>query len=55
MTEKEKMLAGELYRPNDPGLQSDLEANRRWLSRFNASLGLPTLEIAGVLKSGLVR
>lgn len=47
------MLAGELYLPNDPELQSDLEANRRWLSRFNASLGLPTLEIAGLLRDRL--
>lgn len=37
-TEKEKMLAGELYRPGDPEIQADLAATRAWLARYNASL-----------------
>ena len=53
MTEKEKMLAGELYRPGDPELRADIQANRTWLARFNASLGLPKSEIAGSLKDRL--
>ena len=37
-TEKEKMLAGELYHPADPEIQADLAATRKWLVRYNASL-----------------
>jgi maltose O-acetyltransferase len=37
-TEKQKMLAGELYRPGDPEIQADLAATRAWLARYNASL-----------------
>ena len=36
-TEKEKMLAGELYDPADSDLQAEIEANHRWLVRYNAS------------------
>ena len=36
-TEKQKMLAGELYKPGDPELQADAEANAMWLARYNAS------------------
>ena len=38
-TEKEKMLAGELYDASDPELQADLAATQRWLTRYNAALG----------------
>jgi maltose O-acetyltransferase len=38
-SEKEKMLAGELYRPADPEIQEDLAATKRWLVRYNAALG----------------
>src|SRR4051812_21320747 len=37
-TEKQKMLAGEVYRPGDPEIQADLAATRAWLARYNASL-----------------
>ena len=37
-SEKDKMLAGELYRPVDPELQSDLAANKVWLAKYNATL-----------------
>jgi maltose O-acetyltransferase len=37
-SEREKMLAGELYRPSDPEIQADLAATARWLERYNASL-----------------
>ena len=39
-TEKQKMLAGELYNANTPGIQADQAATRAWLARFNASLSL---------------
>lgn len=41
MTEKEKMLAGELYHAGDPELQADAAAARAWMVRYNASLALP--------------
>ena len=37
MTEKEKMLAGELYRPGDPELQADIAAAKAWMAEYNAS------------------
>jgi maltose O-acetyltransferase len=41
-TEKQKMLAGELYRADDAELLADLAANASWLARYNASLGQPS-------------
>jgi maltose O-acetyltransferase len=52
-TEKEKMLAGELYRPGDPEIQADQAATKAWLARFNASLGLPRAERDAILREGL--
>ena len=40
-TEKQKMLAGELYDPADPELQAELGAAHAWLARFNAALAAP--------------
>ena len=37
-TEKEKMLAGALYRPGDPEIQRDQAATHAWLSRYNTML-----------------
>src|SRR4051812_44879549 len=37
-TEKEKMLAGDLYRPGDPELRADSAQTRGWLVRYNSSL-----------------
>jgi maltose O-acetyltransferase len=39
-TEKQKMLAGELYWARDPELQADQRAAEAWLVRYNASLDL---------------
>src|SRR5215469_7303084 len=36
-TEKEKMLAGELYDTSDPALQAELAATHRWLARYNTA------------------
>jgi maltose O-acetyltransferase len=38
-TEKQKMLAGELYRANDPELKADRSAANAWMVRYNAALG----------------
>ncbi|AWN42120.1 sugar O-acetyltransferase [Methylobacterium durans] len=43
-TEKEKMLAGELYHAGCPELQVDLAETRAWLVRYNASLALATAD-----------
>jgi maltose O-acetyltransferase len=40
-TEKEKMLAGELYHPSAPELQVELEACAAWLLRYNAAMAEP--------------
>jgi hypothetical protein len=37
-TEKEKMLAGELYHAGDPELQAELAATHARLARYNAAL-----------------
>jgi len=37
-TEKQKMLAGELYHANDAELEADRRAGAAWMVRYNASL-----------------
>ena len=36
LTEKQKMLAGELYSPADPEIQADLAAAQVWMDRYNS-------------------
>jgi maltose O-acetyltransferase len=43
-TEKEKMLAGELYDASAPEIQADLTATHRWLARYNAAVDMPPAE-----------
>jgi maltose O-acetyltransferase len=43
-TEKDKMLAGELYDAGAPELQAELEATHRWLARYNAAFDMPASE-----------
>lgn len=38
-SEKQKMLAGEAYRPGDPELQADAQRAREWMVRYNTTLG----------------
>jgi maltose O-acetyltransferase len=40
VTEKDKMLAGELYDASAPEIQAELEAAHRWLARYNAALDM---------------
>jgi Maltose acetyltransferase len=35
-SEKDKMLAGELYDASAPEIQAELAATHRWLARYNA-------------------
>ncbi len=39
-SQKQRMLAGELYTAQDPELLADLIRNQAWLDRFNLSVGL---------------
>jgi hypothetical protein len=43
-TEKQKMLASELYSPGDPELQVDAATNKVRLARYNAALAAPASE-----------
>ena len=43
-SQKDKMLAGELYNAADPELQADLAATRRWLARYNGALAASPAE-----------
>jgi maltose O-acetyltransferase len=43
-TEKEKMLAGDLYDPGAPELQADVAATHEWLARYNAAFGILSCE-----------
>src|SRR4051794_37731328 len=52
-TEKQKMLAGELYRPGDPEIQADAAAAKAWMVRYNASLALPAAERRELLSERL--
>lgn len=52
-TEKDKMLAGELYDAGDLELQAELAANHAWLARYNAALALPADERRSLLAERL--
>jgi maltose O-acetyltransferase len=43
-SEKDKMLAGELYRSTAPEIQADQRATAAWLVRYNAALGASPAE-----------
>ena len=52
-TEKQKMLAGELYHAGDPELQADQQAAKAWMVRYNASLGAAAAERRELLRERL--
>ncbi len=43
-TERDKMLAGELYDAGTPAIQDELAATHRWLVRYNAALDMGAIE-----------
>lgn len=43
-TEKDKMLAGELYDASAPEIQADQVATQCWLARYNAALAMPAAD-----------
>lgn len=52
-TEKQKMLAGELYDAGDPELQADMAAARHWMVRYNTMLAHSPAERRAVLAERL--
>ena len=48
-TEKQKMLAGELYRP-DEELGAEQAAAKAWMVRYNAALASPVSERHALLR-----
>jgi maltose O-acetyltransferase len=52
-TEKQKMLAGELYRPDDAELQRDMAATAAWLRRLNAAADAGPAERRAILAEHL--
>ena len=48
-TEKEKMLAGELYNADAPELQAEMATTHKWLARYNSALGASASESRGIL------
>ena len=48
-TEKEKMLAGELYNADAPELQAEMAVTHKWLARYNAALGGSPSELRELL------
>lgn len=53
VSEKQKMLAGELYRADDPELIREHAAIRGWMDRYNSAGGLPDAERLALLREGL--
>jgi maltose O-acetyltransferase len=49
-TEKQKMLAGELYHAGDPELQADAARAKAWMARYNASMAAPADERLRLLR-----
>jgi Maltose acetyltransferase len=52
-TEKDKMLAGELYDASAPEIQAELAATHRWLARYNAALDMAPTERLALLRERL--
>jgi maltose O-acetyltransferase len=48
-TEKEKMLAGELYNADAPELQAEMAVTYKWLARYNAALGVSASDLRELL------
>ena len=49
-TEKQKMLAGELYHAGDPELQADAAKAKAWMARYNGSMAAPADERRQLLR-----
>jgi maltose O-acetyltransferase len=62
-TEKQKMLAGQLYHAGDPEIQADQQSAKAWMVRYNAALAASAAErrelllerLAAVGKGAVIR
>src|ERR1700735_2557008 len=52
-TQKQKMLAGQLYHAGDPEIQADQQSAKAWMGRYNAALGSTTEERRELLRERL--
>jgi acetyltransferase-like isoleucine patch superfamily enzyme len=52
-TQKQKMLAGQLYHANDPEIQADQLSAKAWMVRYNAALGATAEERRELLRERL--
>ena len=52
-TQKQKMLAGQLYHGNDPEIQADQQSAKAWMVRYNAALGATADERRELLRKRL--
>jgi maltose O-acetyltransferase len=52
-SEKDKMLAGELYDASAPEIQAELAATHRWLARYNAALDMASSDRHTLLRECL--
>ena len=52
-SEKEKMLAGQLYNSSAPEIQADQVAAAAWMARYNASLSSLPRERLALLRERL--
>jgi maltose O-acetyltransferase len=52
-SEKQKMLAGDLYHASDPELQRDQAASRAWVVRYNTALGASDADRLALLRERL--
>ena len=48
-SEKERMLAGELYTADAPELQAEISITYKWLARYNAALGESASDLREIL------
>lgn len=53
MTQKQRMLAGELYRANDPELAADAARATAWMARYNAATMAHASDRHSLLVEGL--
>lgn len=52
-SEREKMVAGEVYDPGDPELVDEQASAKEWIVRYNAALAAPPAERLALLKERL--
>jgi maltose O-acetyltransferase len=52
-TQKQKMLAGQLYRADDPEIQADQQSAKEWMVRYNATLSATAGERRQLLRERL--